>query len=409
MTGTRPAGGQGGRGQGGQGQRFAALDGMRAIACYAVMATHVGFATAESFGAHPLAPWISRLDASVPIFLMLSGFLLYRPFLANRFRGRPAPEVGEFYWRRAVRVLPAFWLANAVTLGLLTSRRASPGDWLSYLTLTQTYDHHNVDPSLTHMWTLVVEVSFYLVLPAIALSLRRPGSANQVLGEQVTLLALLFAGSVGWQLLAFHLPALGVPALDWLPGTIDWFALGMLLALLSVSPAGCTALARPRQWLAQWAGAPGQCWLAAFVLYWFITLPVGGPLGLEQSTGWQHVTKNVGEGVLVFLMMLPLTLGGEAGLVGRLLGNRVARFFGEISYGVYLWHLPMLILLQRDLHLPVFQGHYWETFGLTAISATALGTLSWFCFERPLLRRFSRPSWRQPAATASVTPAMQSS
>ncbi|MDQ2839104.1 MAG: acyltransferase [Actinomycetota bacterium] len=386
-------------------QRFDALDGMRALACYAVMATHVGFETARSFGTSPLAPWLARLDASVPIFLMLSGFLLYRPFVVRALRGQQPSSVVDFYWRRAVRVLPACWLTTIVTLGVLSTRSASPRDWLAYLSLTQIYNKHDLDPSLSHLWTLVVEVSFYAVLPVIALSLRgRIRSADSILRRQCALLAGLFLACIGWQALAFQVPALGLTATSWLPGTIDWFALGMFLAVLSAMPAECTALPRLRSVLSQWAGSPGLCWTLALGLFWFVTLPLGGPLDLAEPTAWQHISKNVIEGVLVFFMMLPLTLG-RPGLIWQVLGNRVARFLGEISYGVYLWHLPMLILLQREFKLPIFQGHYWEFFLLTAVSATMLGTLSWYLFERPLLRRFSRPSWRsqpEPAASKQI-------
>jgi peptidoglycan/LPS O-acetylase OafA/YrhL len=100
-------------------QRFPALDGMRALACYAVIATHVGFESGRAFGVGAVAPWLSRLDTAVPIFLMLSGFLLYRPFVVQAFGNRDRPRTGSFYWRRAVRVLPAYWLTVIVTLGLL--------------------------------------------------------------------------------------------------------------------------------------------------------------------------------------------------------------------------------------------------------------------------------------------------
>lgn len=396
--------------------RFAALDGMRALACYAVMATHVGFETGKSFGNGAVAPWLARLDTSVPIFLALSGFLLYRPFVEAAMAGGPAPRVRDFYRRRAVRVLPAYWLAIAGTLGILSARRANGGDWLAYLTLTQSYNSHDVDPSLTHMWTLVVEVSFYAALPLLAITLGRRGrhrrarQPDQVLRTQCVLIGALIAGSVAWQACAFQLRALGPVAVNWLPGTLDWFAIGMFLAVLSAAPPRSVAVPRLRATLRQWAEYPGVCWLTALVLYWFVTLPIGGPLALEPPTAWQHVTKNVIEGLLVFFMMLPLTLS-SGGAIGRVLGNSVSRFFGEISYGVYLWHLPMLLLVQRSLDLPVFRGHYPEYFLLTAGSATVLGAVSWYCVERPLLRRFSK-SWRRPAAAPPVTmrqsPARQS-
>lgn len=383
--------------------RFAALDGLRAVACYSVLATHVGFETARSFGNGTIAPWLARLDTSVPIFLALSGFLLYRPFVMNAVLGRPAPRVRQFYWRRAVRILPAYWLAIVGTLGVLSTHETHVGDWFAYLTLTQSYTNHDTDPSLTHMWTLVVELSFYLVLPLVASSLRRRTmSPNQLLRSQCLLLAGLVALSITWQACAFRVSAIGPVGVNWLPGTIDWFAIGMFLAVLSCTPDSVTALPRLRSTVEQWAQHPGLCWVAAFILYWFVTLPIAGPLGLEATSAWQHVTRNVLEGTIVFFMMVPVTLG-SGGAIGRALGSRAARFLGEITYGVYLWHLPMLLFIQRELDLPVFRGHYPEYFLLTAGSATLLGTVSWYCVERPLLRRFSRSARRAVSEPAPAS------
>ena len=381
--------------------RFAALDGMRALACYAVLATHVGFQTGQSFGSGWIAPWISRLDVAVPIFFALSGFLLYRPFIRQAMTGGARLHFADFYRRRAVRVLPGYWLAIVVSLGLLTTRHTSTGDWLAYLSLTQTYNGHDVDPSLTQMWTLGVELSFYLVLPPLTLLARRRGDTpDRVLRRQCGLIAMLVAGTVLWDVCSFHFPVLGLSATTWLPGTIDWFAIGMFLAVLSCVPQDCTALRTVRGALHDWSQAPGLCWTVALALYWLITLPVGGPLGLEVPTAWQHISKNLVYGALVFFMMLPMTIG-RGGTIGQVLSNPVARFLGRISYGVYLWHLPMLLLIQRAFNLPIFQGHYWEYLFLTLASATLLGTLSWYLVERPLLRRFSR-SWRRPVPVVST-------
>lgn len=384
------------------GVRFDGLDGMRALAAYAIMVTHVGFETGLSFGAHPAAPWLSRLDAAVPIFFMLSGFLLYRPFVVQALRGGPHPSIGRFYWRRALRVLPAYWLTVAVTLGLLSTRPARASDWLSYLSLTEVYDGHDLDTSLSHMWTLAVELSFYLALPVIAVSLRLGGQAvDRIVRRQFLVLGSLVVASIGWQIVAMQLPGLGYTATaKWLPGTVDWFAGGMLLAVCSAVPAGCAALSRLRGVFGQWAAAPGLCWAFAGALYWLVSLPVGGPLDLTVPDTWQHLVKHLLEGLLVLFLMLPLTLG-QPGLLNRLLGNPVARFAGQISYGVYLWHLPMLILIQRELRIPIFQGHFWKLLLLTAVCSTVLASASWLLFERPLLRRFSTPTWRNPVGASS--------
>lgn len=393
---------RGGAGRQRTDQRFPALDGMRALACYAVIATHVGFESGRAFGVGPIAPWLSRLDTAVPVFLMLSGFLLYRPFAVQAFGDRDRTRTGSFYWRRAVRVLPAYWLTVLVTLGLLGSHPRTAADWWSYLTMTQIYDGHDHNSSMSHLWTLAAEVSLYLVVPLFARTLRRPNrGADQILIGQLALVASILLASVAWQALTFSVPALGYEATKWLPGVVDWFAVGMLLAVLSAVPPQCRALAGPRAALGQWAGAPGQCWLTALVLYWLLTLPAAGPLDLTEPTAWQHVTKNLLQLLVVLFLMLPLTLGAD-NLIAAILGSAPARFLGRISYGVYLWHLPVLIYFQRESGIPIFQGHFATFFLVTTVSATVLGTASWYLVERPLLRRFSDSSWRgRPSPTTA--------
>ena len=120
---------------------------------------------------------------------------------------------------------------------------------------------------------------------------------------------------------------------------------------------------------------------------WFVTLPIGGPLAFIPASTWEWLVRHHLETVAVVFMMIPATLGDGSGVIARILGSRVARFAGEISYGVYLWHLPMLAIIHERLGLPLFQGQFWRYYLLCAGSATVLGTLSWFYVERPLLRR----------------------
>jgi peptidoglycan/LPS O-acetylase OafA/YrhL len=145
-----------------------ALDGVRAIAAYLVIGTHVGFNTGRSLDNSPVAPFLARMDFGVTLFFLLSGFLLYRPYAIAAFGRAAPPATLPFWWRRLLRIVPAYWIAIAITLTVLTRRPASGSDWASYLTLTQTYDGHDVDPNLTQMWTLAVELGFYAALPILA-------------------------------------------------------------------------------------------------------------------------------------------------------------------------------------------------------------------------------------------------
>jgi peptidoglycan/LPS O-acetylase OafA/YrhL len=366
------------------------LDGARAIAAYGVIATHAGFVSGRSLDHRPLAPFLARLDFGVTLFFLLSGFLLFRPFAAAAMSARPAPRIGSFWWRRALRILPAYWLAVAATLGALSYRHATSGDWWSYLLMIHTYNGHDLDSSLSQMWTLVVEIAFYAALPLLA-------ALPRVLPQAVTAVRRQVALLIGMLLVAIASNILGHTAfrhtafLLWLPTYLDWFALGMFLAVAScLSPAH----ARWRRVLGEWAASPGTCWIAGALVFWIATLPLSGPYNLIPATTWEWTIKHYLYGCAAFLFLLPLMLGGDRTWAQRLLGNRVARRLGEISYGVYLWHLPLLIFIQHRAHWPLFGGHFAALFALTSLTATAAAAASYYLFERPLLRKYSRP-WRR--------------
>jgi len=385
-----------------------ALDGMRALAAYGVIATHAGFNTGRSLDNGPFAPFLARLDFGVTVFFLLSGFLLYRPFALAALTGRPAPAVRRFYLRRALRILPAYWLAVTLTLWLLSDRPADGGDWASYLLLIQTYNHHNLDPSLTQMWTLAVEISFYALLPVLAALARgrRPHSLSGIVGRQLVLLAGLVVIAVGADVLA-HTRTDGQQSLLWLPANLDWFAAGMLLAVLSVIPDHAPdsrllrVVARVRLRCHEWASVPGTCWIIGLLVFWLATLPLAGPRNLIPPTGWEWTIKHWLYAIAAAALLLPLVFG-SGGPLGRLLGSAPVTLLGELSYGVYLWHLGLLLAIQRGLGQHTFGGHFLELFGLTAVSATAVAAVSWFGVERRLLR-LGRPSTRlDPVATAAV-------
>ena len=128
--------------------------------------------------------------------------------------------------------MPAYLVAVVVILTLLPDAKADLTVWLANLTLTQIYVPLTLTAGLTQMWSLSVEVSFYLALPVIALLARRlPVRAR------IPVLAAVGVLSLGWTLIPFHTP-FGVSAVNWPPAFFSWFAAGMLLAELTVSPVG---------------------------------------------------------------------------------------------------------------------------------------------------------------------------
>jgi len=368
-------------------RHVASLEGVRAIAAYSVIGTHVGFETGRSLDRSALAPILARMEFGVTLFFLLSGFLLFRPFARAGLGGDPHPPWGSFWWRRLLRIYPACWLMVVVTLGFgLTDSRPTPDLWRSSLLLTQIYDRH-YDRSLTHLWSLGVELSFYAALPFLDQVARRLGFRNPLHGY-----LLLLAGMAGTAMainLIIHAHGLVSPRLQWLPVLLDWFALGMVIALVSLQPAG-----EPR-WFASLralAGAPGTCWIAGGLLYWLSTLPLAGPYSLLPNTTWEWTLRHLLYGAAAFFFVLPV-MAGSTPWVRRVLGNPVMSWLGTISYGVYLWHLPLEIAIARWMNWPIFRGHFAGLYLLTAGSATVVAAASWYLLERPLLRRFSRP-WR---------------
>lgn len=382
-----------------------ALDGVRAIAAFAVVCTHVGFTSGRSLDDGPFAPLLARLNFGVTLFFLLSGFVIYRPFLVAALDGRQPPvkrRTSQFLLRRAVRILPAYWVTVLVTLALLSLREPPAHDWWAYPLLLQTYTGNNDNSSLTQMWTLSVELTFYFLVPvAAAWAANRAAATDRILRRNLALIGSLIVLATLAGVLAHVVPGIGTRSLVWLPANVDWFALGMLLALISAC-AGRLDLAQGREpgFFATWrtlAGATGLCWAFAGLLLWFATLPVAGPRQLLVPTAWQDFLKHSLYGLCALLLLAPLTLG-PPGRLAAALSWRPVRYLGEISYGVYLWHLPLLLALQDWLGYPIFSGHFWVLLALTVLSSVLAASLSWRLLERPLLRRVSRRYSASPAA-----------
>ena len=250
--------------------RFPLLDSIRAIAALSVLVFHAGFWSHITLTGSALAPFLSRLDVGVTIFFVLSGFLLYRPFVRARLEGTPSPRAGAYGWRRALRILPAYWVALTVIALVIPKRTRSSPATLSSTTGCSRSTATSVFGGISQAWTLCVEVTFYALLPLWALAARRLLPAT-VRGELIGLAALAAVG-VAWMLFS----VLGAADPDhansgrmlvWLPAYFDHFALGMALAVVSVGGA-------PRA--LEWFGRrPWVAWLAAAAAFVVVSVGIG--------------------------------------------------------------------------------------------------------------------------------------
>jgi peptidoglycan/LPS O-acetylase OafA/YrhL len=357
-----------------------AVEGMRACAAIGVVITHVAFQTGHSSGA--VGRLFGRFDLAVAVFFALSGFLLWRGHAAAERGLAKRPRTGHYLRSRVVRIMPAYLVAVVVILSLLPDAdHASPTVWLANLTLTQIYVPLTLTGGLTQMWSLSVEVSFYLALPILALLARRlPVRAR------VSAIAAVAAASWAWgwvPLDALGLPTAGINPLNWPPAFFSWFAAGMLLAELVHSPIGLAhRLARRRVLMA----------VVAVLAFLVAASPLAGPEGLIPGTAPQFAVKTAMGALVAFALVAPLVLDRPDTSHG-LLGSALMVTLGRWSYGLFVWHLAALAMVFPVIGTFPFSGRMPTVLILTVLFGFAISAVSYALVESPAreaLRRWEK-------------------
>lgn len=330
--------------------RVASLTGLRALAALLIVGTHAAYGTGSLSDGY-LGALYARLEVGVPIFFVLSGYLLFRPWVLATERGSRDPSVRRYARRRVRRIAPAYIITVLIAFAIYEFRDAGPNPghtWLGllqHLTLTQIYPpvHFAVmHQGLTQMWSLAVEVAFYAVLPLLAGLLLtglcrrrwRPGlllGGLAVLGA-VTPLWLLLVNTTDWLF-----PSAGI----WLPAHLIYFVGGMALTVLQALGRRCrTYLAVPIA-------------VAALLV---VATPIAGDITASGVEPWQPVLKTLLYAVVAVGLMAPLVLDPGNGYA-RLLGSRPVVWLGEISYEIFLLHvIVMEFAMASVLRWPVFTG-----------------------------------------------------
>ncbi|MCU1648583.1 MAG: hypothetical protein JWN03_8858 [Nocardia sp.] len=348
-----------------------ALEGMRALAALGVMLTHVAFQTGAA-GYPVIGRVLERFDMAVAVFFVLSGFLLWRPHAAAARGLGASPPAGRYLLHRAARILPAYWVVVCTVLILLPNAAHTAGlrVWLSNLALTQVFVPYTLTDGLTQMWSLSVEVAFYVVLPLLAFAMvwlrgaRARWRVPAVLG-----LAFVF---LGWNFIPVPTPE-AIHADNWLPGYLPWFAMGMLLAEL-------TDLEAPR-----WRRIAGNRWLMwplAVAAMLLAATDLGGPDGLKHGAPWQYVMKTVLGAVIGFSLLAPLVLRPD--IRHRWLESRTAATLGRWSYGIFIWHLAVLSIVFPVFGIIPFRGHFVLVYVLTLAFTLPLAAASFALVEEPV-------------------------
>ncbi len=382
--------------------RFDCFDGLRALAALVVVVHHTAYATGETFRSD-LGPYFARADIGVAIFFLISGFLLYRPFIANHLADRPRPATGPYLRRRFLRIFPAYWAA-LVGISVFIGFGVGQGldglwSWICHLLLIQVYQPDQFFRGITQSWTLSVELSFYLFLPVYALGIRRIAAGRprrDPIRVELVGLAVLVAIGIGFNAMmqwggSTYLTRVGKA---WLPANLDLFAIGMGLALVSA-------------WVATREETPplvekigqigGWWWFGAAVAFWVVSTQLGLTRAITPipETGIGPYLEHYLYGVVAAFLLLPVVFGtNRRGVVRSVLRFAPIAWLGLISYGIYLWHQGWIKEAQKWTGSGPFQGSLWEILAIVLACTIPTAALSYYLLERPALRL---KDWRRPA------------
>ncbi len=336
--------------------RIPSLDGIRAVSIALVMISHYG---RDSGHGDPF----ELGSLGVRIFFVISGFLI-TGLLLQEMEQEGHIHLLRFYFRRTLRIFPAFYFYLACIL-LLASRGLAELSFrqaLPALTYTSNYDM----PSLwliVHTWSLATEEQFYLIWPAaLMLSGRRRGLA--------VLLGLLIIAPVSSHFLSHRLGH-EVPAFFNSP-----IGIGCLLSLIRPS------LHRNRLYR-RWIHSHFGLVLPFVVLATNSTALRRGGLA---DTALSLVLN------LSIALSLDWAVVNHDGFIGRILNLGSVTYIGLLSYSLYLWQEPFLSLNEGSFYL---SGHWKSlTNAFARIAAIAICTMvSYYFVERPMLRL---RSWVEP-------------
>ncbi|WP_404382449.1 acyltransferase [Knoellia locipacati] len=321
-----------------------ALDGLRALAAGLVVLTHAAFLTGFGATGGLMGRLWSRGDFGVAIFFALSGFLLHRGLLAADAQGRF--DVVGYGMRRAARLLPAYWLVlAAITVGATPPLR----DVVIHAAALQIYWPDAWIGAFGQSWSIATEIAFYVTLPAIVLGLRplRRRSAQAPLVVLCVLAVVLTATSgfggdavVGEDIFYDR----------WLHSRAPHFLLGMICAETVLAPSHRVSRA-----LSRWGGDVAACLAVAAGAYLLATTPVAGGLDLSPGTATDVVVRTALSGIVALGLLLPLTHGGPSAYRAAL-SHPTVRYLGVISYGLFLWHVPVFIGLYAVSGVEEFTG-----------------------------------------------------
>lgn len=358
-----------------------ALDGLRAVAVFVVIAYHGG-----------LAPNIPG-DLGVTLFFVLSGFLITW-LLLREIAATETIDFRSFYVRRTLRIMPAYFAFAGLSLIADTLLHHPWPAGLIAAAATYTVNYYlaftgQPPANLAHTWSLAVEEQFYLLWPLCCLSLARRGRTTLRTGLVAAILGVVL-WRVGLVFVQHAPPTYLYNAFD---TRADALAIGCLLGVVLPSEHGTRAAAMLRRWT----------WFPLVVLGALLVSRVGGSSAYHYSVGMTV------DAVLLAVVMVQVLGLSSTSRAWRWLDHPITRWLGRVSYPCYLWHgwgldggehLARLLALVVPVPLVV---RFALGYGVTV----ALAAASFYGLETPCLALTARLAPPQRRARPSPSGAPQ--
>lgn len=385
------------------GRRLAGVEGLRAAAALSVLAYHVGLMASDEVHAGPIGRVILPvLGQGLPLFFVLSGFLLFRPFAVSILRGRELPSFRRYARNRVLRIYPAYLLIFCVTSLIMgcvylvgsthgfgpdnIGRLTDPAKFIANALLAHMFFPQFVMSGLPVAWSLTAEITFYVAVPVMALLAailvkRGAPKALALAAAPAALIAIGLGISFWGHAAASNLDytqrvdfAFGqtwtAVLLRSFLGQADLFGYGIAAALVVVllDDRGVSRVGvRTKLILVVAAGA---CLL----------------VGAAGSMPYLSNLAGVASALLLLAVVLPSSRNDGANRLAAVLEWSPIRFVGLISYSVYLWHLPIIFWLMMR-QLTVGSSALALPFNVVLVLGIVLplSALTYFAVERPAM------------------------
>ena len=371
--------------------RFTSFDGLRILGMFGVLCFHAAFATGadqKTFG-----QLLSNAQVAVPMFSAISGFLLFRPFVLRHLQGRPQARTRTWLRRRFIRVFPLYWFILTMCVLFLGVELRGVRNAFLYYSLLFPFAREEValgfggTVGIADAWFLTTDIVFYFMLPVvifglIALARRHAATVNQkVRTALLVCLGLYLFGQLFRIMLVTVQPSWARRALIWPTNWIDFFSIGMALAVVSawVAVGGHV----PRLLAALGRHAWVSWWVAVAV---YLSLLSFAPPRTPGVIGTEYYFRFLIWGVFVFFAVVPAMFGDQTRGVGRkILSCRIAVIGGAISYGFYLFHLAVMHKVQEHFDLAPFTGGFVKLYVGTAAVTLVFALGAYYLVDKPVV------------------------